>query len=143
MSWTRRWHRAASALLLLASGLHGVQHWRAFVAPDLADPARRAAVQTLQGYVLYAPLGTTLWSALGFFSLAWAAGLALLGTTHWILAREADPRTLRRHALRTAVLCLGALLVAAWLHPLPQGLAIFALAAVLFAAAAVPRAHDL
>jgi hypothetical protein len=143
VSWTRRWHKAGSALLLTASGLHGALHWRAYVAPDLADPARRAAVETLQAYVLYPPLGTTLWHALGFFSLAWAAGLALLGTTHWILAREADPRTLRRHALRTAVLCLLAFLLAAWLHPLPQGLAIFALAAVLFACAALPRPDDL
>ena len=38
MSATRRWHRAASAWVLIAAGSHLVGHWRAFVAVDASDP---------------------------------------------------------------------------------------------------------
>lgn len=143
MSWTRRWHRAGSSLLLIAAGAHGVQHWHAYVVPDLADPARRALVESMQAHMLYAPLGATLWTALGFFSFAFGAALALFGTTHWILAREADPRTLRRHALRNALLCALATLGTLLLHPMPIGLVVFGAATVLYGLAAVPRPHDL
>jgi hypothetical protein len=142
MGWTRRWYQAGSALLLIAAGLHLAAHWRAYVAVERFDPARRSVMEAMQAYVLYAPLGATLWTALGYFSLAYAALLALLGTSHWILAREADPRTLRRHALRNGVLCLLAAIGAALLHPLPQGLAVLLLAALLFGLAAWPRPLD-
>jgi hypothetical protein len=143
MSWTRRWHRVASSVVLIAAGAHAAQHWRAYVAPDLGDPVRRHLVETLQAHVLYAPLGTTMWTALGFFSLGYAALLVLFGTTHWILAREAEPRVLRRHALRNAVLCALALLATLLLHPLPLGVVIFGAASLLYALAAVPRPLDL
>ena len=142
MSATRRWHRSASAVLLIAAGVHGAAHWRHYVAASEVAPERRAVIEAMQSLILYEPLGTTLWTALGFFSLAFGAGLALFGTTHWILAREADPRTLRRHALRNTVLCALAALLTLWLHPLPQGLVIFTLAAVLYGLAAWPRAGD-
>jgi hypothetical protein len=142
MSWTRGCHKAGSALLLIGAGLHLTAHWRAYVAVQEFEPARRAAMQALQSYVLYPPLGTTLWTALGFFSLGYGALLALLGTTHWVLAREADPRTLRRHALRNAVLAVLAAGAALALHPLPQGVAVLALAALLFGLAALPRPDD-
>lgn len=143
MSWSRRWHRIGSATLLIAAGAHLTAHWHAYVATDGADPARIAVMQAMQAHVLYAPWGTTLWTALGFFSLAYAVLLVLFGTTHWILAREADARTLRRHALRNALLSLLATLAAIALHPLPQGVVIFGAATVLFSLAALPRAHDL
>jgi hypothetical protein len=143
VSWTRRWHRAASAVLLIAAGAHLTAHWRAFVVGEADDPLHRAAIDAMQGVVLHAGLGATLWTALGFFSLAFAALLALFGTTQWILAREADPRTLRRHALRNALLCVLATGAVALWHPMPQGLVVFGAAGVLFALAAVPRAQDL
>jgi hypothetical protein len=129
-------------VLLIAAGAHLTAHWRAFVAGEASDPVHRAAIDAMQGVVLNAPLGATLWTAMGFFSLAFAALLVLFGTTHWILAREAEPRTLRRHALRNALLsALATGAVALW-HPMPQGLVVFGAASVLFALAAVPRAQD-
>jgi hypothetical protein len=143
MSWTRRWHRIGSAWLLIAAGSHLPVHWGAYVATGGFDPARRELMQAMQSFVVYEPLGTTMWTVLGFFSLSFSALLALWGTTHWVLAREADPRTLRRHALRNAVLCLLATAGIGALHLLPQGMLIFAVAAVLFGLAAWPRALDL
>lgn len=142
MSWTRRWHRAASGVLLIAAGVQFSAHWVAYVAVDGFDPARRDAMRAMQAYVLHAPSGTTLWTSAGFFSFAWAAMLALFGTSQWILARETEPRSLRRHALRNAVLCALAALLLLWLHPLPHGLIIFALASGLFGCAAWPRPLD-
>jgi hypothetical protein len=142
LNWTRRWHRGASAVLLIGAGAQLSLHWQAYVAVDTVDAARIKVMQTMQGQVLYEPWGTTLWTALGFFSLAYAALLILFGTSQWILARECDPRTLRRHALRNSLLCLGASAAIAWLHPMPHGLLIFGAASVLFGLAAWPRPHD-
>ena len=143
MSPTRRWHRIASAVVLIAAGAHLAQHWAAFVdATPSSDPARRAALEAMQAYVVYAPLGTTLWTVLGAFSLAYGATLAAFGTSQWILAREADPRTLRRHALRNALLLGAAALALALLHPQPQLMFVLALAALAYAAAAWPRQFD-
>lgn len=142
MSWTRRWHRAGSSVLLIASGMQLALHWRLYVALDGFDAPRRDLMQAMQSYELYGPLGTTMWTALGFFSLAYAVLLAVFGTSQWILAREADLRTLRRHALRDTVLLAGLTLAAAALHPLPQGLAVLGLATLLFGLAAVPRPGD-
>ena len=142
MSGSRRWHRAGSVWLLIAAGAHLSVHWRAYVAIDTFDLSRNRAMEAMQAHVLYAPLGVTLWTALGFFSLAFGALLAAFGTTQWILAREAEPRVVRRHALRNALICGIATLTAAWLHPLPLGLAILGGATVLFALAAWPRALD-
>lgn len=144
MSWTRRWHKSAGAVLLIAAGVHGAQHWRTFVQPPAApaDAARKAALEAMQAYVVYAPLGTTLWTVLGAFSLAYGVLLAVFGTSQWILAREADPRTLRRHALRNALLlALGAVATAAW-HPQPSLLFVLGATALLFALAAWPRQFD-
>jgi hypothetical protein len=143
VSSTRRWHKTASAVLLIASGMHLAQHWAAFVdAAPSPDPLRRAAIAAMQAYVVYPPLGTTLWTVLGAFSLGYAAALALFGTTHWILAREADPRTLRRHALRNALLLAIATLALMALHPQPQLAIVFGTAALLYALAAWPRPYD-
>ena len=143
MSSTRRWHKTASAVLLIASGMHLAQHWAAFVdVQPSADATRRAALEAMQAYVVYPPLGTTLWTVLGAFSLGYAAALALFGTTHWILAREAEPRTLRRHALRNAVLFALATVAMMWLHPQPQLAIVFGIAALLYALAAWPRHYD-
>lgn len=117
-------------------------HWQLYVAVDGFDAPRRALMQAMQGYELYGPLGTTMWTALGFFSLAYAALLAVFGTSQWILARETEVRTLRRHALRNTLLLGGLTLAAAALHPLPQGIAVLALATLLFGCAAVPRPGD-
>lgn len=142
MSPTRRWHRIASAWLLIAAGAHFTGHWRAYLAVDRFEPARRAAMQAMQDVVLYPPWQVTLWTALGFFSLSFGLLLAAFGASQWILAREADPRTLRRHALRNALLCALATAMAALLHPLPAGLVVLGGAALLFALAAWPRALD-
>jgi hypothetical protein len=142
VSWTRRWYRAASAVLLIAAGAHLTAHWRVYAATDSLDPALRAVRQAMQAYQLYAPAGVTLWTAFGGFSFAFGALLALIGTTHWVLGREADPLALRRHALRNALLCAVSALALALLHPLPQALLIFAAAALLFGLAAWPRPHD-
>ena len=143
MSWTRRWHRLASAVLLIAAGAHLAAHWSSFVAPDASGgEARRAAIAAMQAYVIYPPLGTTLWTVLGAFSLAYAAALVLFGTSQWILARETDPRTLRRHALRNALLLGAATLALLALHPQPQLLFVFGATAVLYALAAWPRPLD-
>jgi hypothetical protein len=143
VSWTRRWHKTASAVLLIASGMHLAQHWAAFVADDpTANPTRRAAIDAMQAHIVYPPLGTTLWTVLGAFSLGYAIALATFGTSQWILAREADPRALRRHALRNVVLLgLGALAMLA-LHPQPQLVFVLAATALLFALAAWPRSDD-
>lgn len=144
MSATRRWHKTASAVLLIAAGAHLAQHAATFVgAAPAGDAAQRAAVEAMQAYVVYAPLGTTLWTVLGAFSLAYAAALVLFATSQWILAREADPRTLRRHALRNALLLLIAEIALFALHPQPQLLVVFGAAAVLYALAAWPRQFDL
>jgi hypothetical protein len=143
MSWSRRWHKAASAVVLIAAGAHLAAHWSAFVREsDSTDPLRQAAVQAMQAYIVYPPLGTSLWTVLGGFSLAYASTLILFGTSQWILAREADPRTLRRHALRNTVLLLLASLALWQLHPMPQTLIVFLAAALLFALAALPRNFD-
>lgn len=112
---TRGWHRAASALALIAAGAHFAQHLSVF------------------------PAG----SPVGAFSFSYAVLLALFGTSQWILAREADPRTLRRHALRNAVLLLIALAMLAWRHPQPQVLVVLGAMALLYALAAWPRELDL
>lgn len=142
MSGTRRWHRAGSALLLIAAGVHLSAHWRAYVSESPRDPSARAAIEAMQSHRLHPDLEATLWTALGAFSLGFAALLVLLGTTHWILAREAEARVLRRHALRNALLCALAALALAWLHPLPLPLLVFALAALAFGIAAWPRHGD-
>lgn len=143
MSATRRWHRAASAVVLVAAGAHLALHFETFTAAAPAgEPARRAAIEAMTAYVVYAPLGTTLWTVLGAFSLAYGAALVLFGTTQWILAREADPRTLRRHALRNALLLALADVALLVLHPQPQVLFVFGLAALLYAGAAWPRQFD-
>lgn len=142
MSWTRAWHRAASATLLIAAGAHLALHWRAYVAPPGDDAARASVMQAMQSHLLYPPLGTTLWTALGFFSLSYAALLALFGTSQWIVARESAPRVLRRHSLRNALLCAMITLAIWLLHPMPQGLVVFGAATVLYALAALPRPLD-
>lgn len=142
MSWTRRWHRIGSALMLIAAGAHLTAHYRSFVDVGESAPARRAAIEAMRAYVVYPPLDINLWTVLGGFSLAYAAMLMLFGTTHWILAREADPRALRRHALRNALLFGLATLALCALHPVPQTVFIFASASVLFALAAWPRTLD-
>jgi hypothetical protein len=143
VSWTRRWHRTASAVLLIASGMQLGLHWQLYVDVARFDAPRRSLMQAMQSYELYGPLGTSMWTALGFFSLAYAALLAVFGTSQWILARESDARTLRRHALRNTLLLGGTTLAAALLHPLPQGLAVLGIATLLFGCAAVPRPGDL
>ena len=142
MSWTRGWYRAGSAWLLISSGAHLAEHWRAYVATDGTDPARRAVIDAMRTYRLHAELEVSLWTALGAFSLGFAALLALLGTTNWILARETEPRALRRHALRNSLLCAFATLALAALHPLPLPLLIFAVTTLLFALGAWPRRGD-
>lgn len=129
-------------MLLIAAGAHLTQHWSTFVKATPSEGARRTAIEAMQAYVIYAPLGTTLWTVLGAFSLAYAAALALFGTSQWILAREADPRTLRRHALRNALLLALAALALLLLHPQPQLLFVFGVAALLYALAAWPRQFD-
>lgn len=144
MSPTRRWHKTASAMLLVAAGVHLALHFSTFVgAAPAGDAARRSAIAAMQAYVVYEPLGTTLWTVMGAFSLAYAAVLILFATSQWILAREADPRTLRRHALRNAVLATIAQIALYVLHPQPQLLVVFGLAAVMYALAAWPRRLDL
>lgn len=143
MSWTRGWYKAGSALLLIGAGVHLSAHWQAYVAIDVDDPVRRAAIEAMRGYVVNERFGITLWTALGAFSLAFGALLAVLGTTHWILVRECEPRALRRHALRNALLCGAATVALVLLHPLPQPVAILGLATALFALAAWPRHGDL
>ena len=142
MSWTRSWHKSGSAFLLVAAGAHLAAHWRAYVAYDESDPARRAVIDAMRAYRLHPELDASLWTALGAFSLGFAALLALLGTTHWILAREAEPRVLRRHALRTSLLCAVATLALCWLHPLPLPILILGIGAMCFAFAAWPRRGD-
>jgi hypothetical protein len=142
MITSRRFHQAGSAFLLVASGAHLAAHWRAYVATDDVVPARRAVIDAMRAYRLHDVYDISLWTALGAFSLSFAALLALLGTTHWILAREAEPRVLRRHALRLGLLCGLATIGLGLLHPLPWASAIFALATLLFALAAWPRGHD-
>ncbi len=142
MSWTRRWHRIGSALVLIAAGAHLTGHYRSFIAVDESAPARRAAIEAMRAYVVYPPLDISLWTVLGGFSLGYAAMLMLFGTTHWILAREAEPRALRRHALRNALLFALATLALCVLHPVPQAVFVFAAASVLFALAAWPRTLD-
>ena len=142
MSPTRRWHRIASATLLISAGAHLGGHWVHYVRIDPADGARIAARDAMQAVVLFEALGTTLWTALGFFSLAFSLMLILFGTSQWILAREADPLTLRRHALRNALLCLCSALAVLVLHPVPQGLVIFLASSILYGIAAWPRLHD-
>lgn len=129
-------------MLLIAAGAHLAQHWSTFVKVAPSTGARRTAIQAMQAYVIYEPLGTTLWTVLGAFSLAYAAALASFGTAQWVLAREADPRTLRRHALRNAVLLGLATLALLVLHPQPQLLFVFGVAALLYALAAWPRHFD-
>lgn len=113
---TRRWHRLASAVLLIAAGVHLSLHLRSFERGD---------------------------GAVASFSLAYAAALILFGTSQWVLAREADPRTLRRHAMRNALLFALADLALVLLHPQPHVVVVFGLAAVLYAIAAWPRPLDL
>jgi hypothetical protein len=143
MNWTRRWHKTASAVLLIAAGMHLAQHWAAFVDTDPSpNPTRRAAIDAMQAHIVYPPLGTTLWTVLGAFSLGYAIALALFGTSQWILAREADPRTLRRHAVRNAVLLGTGTLAMLALHPQPQLVFVLGSSALLFALAAWPRHYD-
>lgn len=142
MNWTRRWHRIGSALVLIAAGAHLTAHYSSFIAVGESAPARRAAIEAMRAYVVYPPLDISLWTVLGGFSLAYAAMLMLFGTTHWILAREAEPRALRRHALRNALLFALATLALCVLHPVPQVIFVFAAASVLFALAAWPRTLD-
>jgi hypothetical protein len=128
--------------MLIAAGSHGVAHWRAFVAVDGLNPTQREAMRAMQAVLLYEPWQTSWWTALGFFSLAFALLLMAFGVSQWVLARETDPRTLRRHALRNAVVCGGGTAVTLVLHPLPAGAIVLGVAALLFALAAWPRPFD-
>jgi hypothetical protein len=139
MSPSRRWYRFASAWLLVAAGGHLAAHWRFYLATDSFDAPRRAVMQAMQAYVVFPAWNASLWTVLQMFSLCFAILLALLGAQGWILAREGDPRALRRHAIRNALLCLAGALAVAVLHPLPQPLAILGAAAALFAASALAR----
>lgn len=137
MSATRRWHRVGSAWLLLASGAQLAAHLRTYVYLDSTGLTRAQALQALP-----ARWDASEWTAAGFHSFGFGVLLAAFGVAQWVLAREADPRTLRRHALRNALLCvLGALAAAKW-HPLPAGLLVLFGAALWFGLAAWPRAFD-
>lgn len=139
MSPSRRWYRIASGFLLVAAGGHLAAHWRFYLATDAFDAPRRAVMEAMQAYVVFPPTGATLWTVLQMFSLCFAILLALFGTQGWFLAREAESAALRRHAIRHTVLCFVAVLALAALHPVPQALAIFGGALLLFGASALSR----
>ena len=139
MSPSRRWYRLASGFLLVAAGGHLAAHWRFYLATEGFDTPRRAVMDAMQAYVVHPPTGSSLWTVLQMFSLAFVALLALLGTQGWFLAIEADGAALRRHAIRQALLCFVSVLALAALHPVPQALAIFGGATLLFGASALAR----
>jgi hypothetical protein len=139
MDPARRWYRFAAGWLLVAAGAHLAGHWVFYLDVDGFSAERRAVMQAMQAYVVFAPTGASLWTVLQMFSLAFAALLALAGCMSWFDAREADAWALQRHAIRNALLCGVALLAIAALHPVPQALGIFGGATILFALAARPR----
>ncbi|MBD8527040.1 hypothetical protein [Pseudomarimonas arenosa] len=136
----QRWFKLASAWLIVLAGAllvlvaQVLRRWEDLVLPALGlvedqlnrDQAVALALDLLHGMALASPLL-----------------LFVFGTSQWILAKEADLRTLRRHALRNALL-LG---LSAWpigsAGPLWLGLA-FATAAGLYAFSAyAPRGRSM
>lgn len=131
----QRWFRIAAAWLIVVAGgllmLAGqvLRRWQDLVLPTLA--LEQAGLASQEAVVLAISL-------LQGMALAMPLVLFIFGASQWILAKEADPRTLRRHALRNALL-FG---LVAWpvgsVGPIWLGLA-FATAAALFLLAAYPK----
>ena len=129
----RRWFRLASAWLIVLAGallmlvVQLLRHWQDVLPPGAASAS---AEQGQQAGLIALPL---------LHGLAVAAPLLLFvfASSQWILAKETDPRSLRRHALRNGLLLAALSWPVASIGTLWLGLA-FALAAALYLMAAYP-----
>lgn len=129
----RRGIRIAASILLIAAGMHAVLHYHSYWQTSAFDERREAIMHAMQAYVVAPQFGTTLWTVLNMFSVAFAILLMLAGTAYWWLAKDMPATRLRPLATASAWLCLlGALLIAA-VAPVAWGVTILFGAGCAFA----------
>ena len=129
----RRGVKTAGSIFLIACGIHLAAHYQFYLSDAAMNPARAALRQTMESYAVIPAWHVTAWTVLCAFSLGVALFMGLAGTAFWWMGKDLPAARLRPLATASAGLCFGAALLVAALHPLPQLMAIFALAGGSFA----------
>ena len=113
----RRGVRFAAGVFLIASGMQAVAHYHFYLSGAARGDAQRELMRVLQGYVVAPAFGTTMWTVLCMFSLAFAILLMLAGTAYWWMSKDLPAPRLRPLATASAWLCLAGTAALAILHP--------------------------
>lgn len=133
--------RAAASVLLIASGVHGVAHYRAFVDEAAFDAPRRALMAAMRAYPILPRWQVDAWSMLRGYSLSFALLLMLSGTLLWWLGRELPAARLRALATATLLILVVAVVLLGVAGPMPVQMAILAVAALCLAAGVIGGRH--
>lgn len=133
--------RSAASVLLIASGVHGVAHYRAFVDEATFDASRRALMGAMRAYVVLPRWHVDAWTMLRGYSLSFAILLMLSGTLLWWLGRELAPRRLRALATATLLILIVAVALLGVAGPMPVQMAILALAALCLTIGIIAGRH--
>lgn len=128
----RRGIRFAAGTFLIASGMQAVAHYQFYLADRARGPAAQELVRALKGYVVAPAFGTTMWTVLCMFSLAFAILLMLAGTAYWWMAKDLPAPRLRPLATASAWLCLAGTAAMALLHPVLHTVLILLAAGLAF-----------
>ena len=129
--------RGAASVLLIASGVHGVAHYRAFVDEAAFDAPRRALMAAMRAYPILPRWHVDAWTMLCGYSLSFALLLMLSGTLLWWLGRELPPARLRALASATLLILAAAVVLLGIAGPMPVQMAVLALAAACLAVAVI------
>ncbi len=133
--------RAAASVLLIASGVHGMAHYRAFVDEAAFDAPRRALMAAMRAYPILPRWQVDAWSMLRGYSLSFALLLMLSGTLLWWLGRELPAARLRALATATLLILVVAVVLLGVAGPMPVQMAILAVAALCLAAGVIGGRH--
>ena len=125
--------RGAASVLLIASGVHGVAHYRAFVDEAAFDAPRRALMAAMRAYPILPRWQVDAWTMLRGYSLSFAILLMLSGSLLWWLGRELPRVRLRALATATLVILVVAVVLLGIAGPMPVQMVILALAALCLA----------
>lgn len=128
----RRGIRCAAGVFLIASGMQAVAHYHFYLSDGARGPAQRELVRVLQAYVVAPAFGTTMWTVLCMFSLAFAILLMLAGAAYWWMAQYLPAPRLRPLATASAWLCLISTAAMAILHPVLHTVLILLAAGLAF-----------
>jgi len=138
----RRGVRCAAGVFLIASGMQAVAHYHFYLNPATRGDAQREFVRVLQGYIVVPAFGTTMWTVLCMFSLAFAILLMLAGTAYWWMGRYLPAPHLRPLATASAWLCLTGTAALALLHPVLHAVLILLAAGLGFSYASWAGRRD-